>query len=81
MRIAAQFGSDTGMYMVDVFLESPEERNSDDEQIMSKAAVLLAEQGIDLMDVVDFFNHVQNGRGEWVSATRNADGKLVPVPW
>lgn len=79
MRINPSWGCDTGMCLVDVLLETPQELLFDDEQIARAARDLATAQGIDLVDVVDFFTHVRNGRGEWVSATRSADGKLIPV--
>ncbi|HEY1191240.1 MAG TPA: hypothetical protein VGE74_26640 [Gemmata sp.] len=81
MQIDARFGSDTGMCLVDVLVETPEELSYTDEQIEAGAWALLAEQRISRRDVVDLSIRIQNGSGAWVPATRDADGKLVPVPW
>ena len=81
MRIDVRYGSDTGMEIVYAFLETPEERALDENAIWHAVNALVRADGIDSLNVVDVFTRIKNGQGEWVSAIRNADGKLVPVPW
>jgi hypothetical protein len=80
VRIDSQFGIDTGEYLVDVFLESDEEAGLDEDELRRRVATLMRASGLGT-GALDLFFRVRNGQGEWVAATRNEGGKLVPVPW
>ena len=68
MRIDAQYGSDTGMYLVDVYLESDRECALSHREVWAELRPLLAAQGVQVDAVVDFFLHRRNPGGEWVRA-------------
>jgi hypothetical protein len=68
MRIDAQYGSDTGMYLVDVYLESDRECALTHSEIWAELRGLFAAQGIHVDDVVDCFLRRQGPQGNWVSA-------------
>ncbi len=67
MRIDAQYGADTGMALVDVYLESDREVSLSHREVWAELRTLLAVQGVDLADVVDFFLHRQGPSEKWVS--------------
>ena len=65
MRIyQAMYGSDTGMYLVDVVLESNEEMDLDDAAIWRALRPQFEERGVHPADVVDIFLHTVDERGE-----------------
>ena len=68
MRIDAQYGSDTGMYLVDVYLESDRECALSHREVWAELRPLLAAEGVPVEDVVDFFLRRRDQDGEWVSA-------------
>lgn len=68
MRVDATYGSDTGMYLVDVYLETEQERALDEKAIWGVVRDELAAQNVDPADVVDFFFRVPDGAGGWKSA-------------
>src|SRR5947208_11135376 len=69
-----------GVSLFDVFLETPEETLLDDARLWQALSRLLEAEGIDPGQVIDFWTHVKNSAGEWVTATRNAEGRMAPVP-
>jgi hypothetical protein len=68
MKIDAQFGTDTGMYLVDVYLESDREIALSHGEIWKELRPLFAAQRIQVADVVDCFLHRRDPDGNWVSA-------------
>jgi hypothetical protein len=68
MKIDAQYGADTGMALVDVYLETEGECSLGAEGIWRELRPLLASAGVPLADVVDCFLHKRGPQGEWVSA-------------
>lgn len=68
MRIDAQFGSDTGMYLVDVYLETDRECALSHSEIWAELRPLFTAQGIQAADVVDCFLHRRDPQGIWVGA-------------
>jgi hypothetical protein len=68
MRIDAKYGLDTGMYLVDVYLESDRESALSHREVWAELRPLLAAQGVPVAAVVDFFLHRRGPGGEWVSA-------------
>ena len=65
MRIhEARYGCDTGMYLVDVVLESAEEMSLDEPAIWQVLRPKFEERGIHPADVVDIFLHTIDERGE-----------------
>lgn len=67
MRIDAKYGSDTGMYLVDVYLESEHECAFGHREIWEKLRPLLASHKVQVDSVLDFFLHRRRPGGEWVS--------------
>jgi hypothetical protein len=67
MRIDAQYGADTDMYLVDVYLETHAERALDAEGIWQSIRPLLDSVGVSVSGVVDFFLYAQDETGTWVS--------------
>jgi hypothetical protein len=68
MRIDAQYGSDTDMYLVDVYLESDRECALSHCEIWAELRPLFAAQGIHVAAVLDCFLHRRAPQGNWVSA-------------
>lgn len=68
MRIDAQYGSDTGMCLVDVYLESDRECALSHREIWAELRPLFAAQGINVADVVDCFLRRRDAKGNWISA-------------
>lgn len=68
MRIDARYGSDTGMYLVAVYLESDRESTLSHREVWAELRPLLAAQGVHADAVVDFFLQRRGPDGEWVSA-------------
>lgn len=65
MRIAnAQYGSDTGMYLVDVVLETSEEEAMDQPAVWRALTPLFEAQGIHPDEVVDIFVYTTDQRGD-----------------
>jgi hypothetical protein len=74
MRIDLQYGSDTGMALVDVYLESDREDALSHREIWAELQLLLATQGIVVADVVEFCLYRRGLGGEWTSAGELALG-------
>ena len=68
MRIDAQYGSDTDMYLVDVYLESDRESALSHREVWEELRPLLAAEGVQVAAVVDFFLQRRGPGGEWVCA-------------
>lgn len=68
MRVDAVFGSDTGMYVVDVYLETEQERALHTRALWDAVRTELASQNVALADVVDCFLNIPDGAGGWTSA-------------
>jgi len=79
MKILPRYGCDTGMYLVDVFLETAEELTLDDAGVWQALLPLLKIEKVDPIDVVDFFLHVKNEQDKWISVFRNSQGELIPI--
>ncbi len=77
MLIETEYGCDTGMCMLEVFLETPEECSLDDDGVWRAVRPLLAANSIPIGDVVDIFRRVKDSRGEWVPVFRAEDGNLM----
>ena len=83
MRIKTNYGSDTGMYLVDVYLETERECALETEEIWKELAPHFASEQISISDVVDCFLlkrdsdsigdvvncflHKRDSEGNWVS--------------
>jgi hypothetical protein len=68
MRIDANYGIDTDMYLVDVYLETEEESALEAAEIWKRLRSLLISQEIDIASVVEFFLYKQDKNAKWVSA-------------
>lgn len=68
MKIDAHYGNDTGMYLVDVYLESERECVLAPEAIWNKLGPLFACEGISVAAVVDCFLHKRDSAREWILA-------------
>lgn len=68
MRIDAQYGSDTDMYLVDVYLESDRESALSHREVWAELRPLLAAEGVLVAAVVDFFLQRRGPDGEWIRA-------------
>lgn len=68
MRVDAVFGRDTGMYLVDVFLETEQERALTGRALWDAVRTELDKHNVALADVVDCFLKVPDGAGGWKSA-------------
>jgi len=68
MKIKANFGCDTGMYLVDVYLESERERSMGSEEIWKELHRLFAAENISISAVAECFLLKQDPKGNWVSA-------------
>jgi hypothetical protein len=65
MRISnVEWGSDTGMYLVDVVLETAEERILDERAIWRELGPLFAARQIAPEDVVDIFLYTETDEGD-----------------
>jgi hypothetical protein len=69
-----------GVSLLDVFLETDEETLLDYAQLWQAISRLLEAEQIDPTQVIDFWTRVKNSAGEWVTATRNTEGRMAPVP-
>jgi hypothetical protein len=68
MKIDARYGGDTGMCIVDMYLEPERECALRAEGIWKEHGPLLASHGIPVADVVDCFLHKRNPEGNWDGA-------------
>jgi hypothetical protein len=68
MRIDVQYGSDTGMCLVDVYLESDRESALGHREVWAELRPLLTARGVPVSNAVDIFLHRRGPGGEWVSA-------------
>lgn len=73
MQIDVQSGSDTGLSLVEVYLESAEECALSNSEFWAMLNPLLASRGVHAGDVVDFFLYRRGLDGEWESAGQ--------IPW
>ena len=76
MRLTVHY---TDCHLVDVFLETAEERSLGRAELWQAVSAVLESQGVDPSRVIDVFTRVLDDNGEWRAAGRNADGKLVPL--
>jgi hypothetical protein len=67
MQIKANYGWDTGAYLVDVYLESDHERNLSTGALWEEVISRLDAEGISLDAVVDCFVYREDAEGNWVS--------------
>ena len=68
MRIDSMFGADTGMSLVDVYLETERECALSHAEIWEELRPLLAAQNVRIGGVVDFFLQMRGADGNWVGA-------------
>jgi hypothetical protein len=68
VRVDAVFGYDTGMYLVDVFLETEQEQALGVRELWDAVRAELTRQAVAPGDVVDFFVYLPDGAGGWKSA-------------
>lgn len=62
-------GDDTGMYLVDVFLETEKEYKMKNRALLRNVNKLLKAKKISMGGVVDFFVYKKDSAGEWQYVT------------
>lgn len=68
MRIKTQYGSDTGMSLAYIFLETAQEEGLATEALRAELQRHLADRGMALEAIVDCFLMRRDALGSWVSA-------------